>query len=69
MRNKLMKATKWIDREFSKGSEPSLVTVRKWIQTGVISGRMINGGTYVFDDQSAGLDGHVDKIVQDLMRV
>ncbi len=69
MKQKLMKATKWISREFAKGSQPSLVTVRKWIQTGAIAGRMINGGAYVFDDQSAGLDSQVNKIVKDLLRL
>ncbi|MBM7074493.1 hypothetical protein JQC92_21150 [Shewanella sp. 202IG2-18] len=69
MKQKLMKATKWVNREFAKDSQPSLVTVRKWIQNGVIAGRMINGGAYVFDDQSAGLDSHVNKIVKDLMRL
>ncbi|MCL1078715.1 hypothetical protein D5R81_12560 [Parashewanella spongiae] len=69
MKQKLMKVNQWIKREFAKGSEPSLVTVRKWIKTGVIAGRFINGGAYVFDDQSAGLDDNVKQIVQDLMRL
>ncbi|RLV58615.1 hypothetical protein D5018_16475 [Parashewanella curva] len=69
MQPKLMRASLWVQREFSKGSAPSHVTIRKWIQNGVIAGRMINGCAYVFDDQCAGIDSQVTKIVDDLMRL
>ncbi len=66
---KLMKASQWAKREFVKGSEPSTQTIKKWIETGTISGRIINGISYVFNSEQVGVDDRITHIVKDLMRL
>ncbi len=66
---KLMKASQWAKREFVQGSEPSTQTIKKWIETGTISGRIINGISYVFNNEQVGVDDRITHIVKDLMRL
>ncbi|MBM7073256.1 hypothetical protein JQC92_14675 [Shewanella sp. 202IG2-18] len=65
---KLMKATYWARREFSAGSVPCHNTIKKWINDGVISGRVIGNKAYVFASEKAGLDNNVSRVVNELLR-
>ncbi|RBP73448.1 hypothetical protein V8687_09650 [Shewanella baltica] len=65
---KLMKAMAWAKREFADGSVPDNKTVRRWVERNVIAGRVIDGNTYVFETEKAGVDSHVSQAVQALLR-
>ncbi|MCT8866957.1 hypothetical protein K5M78_06025 [Shewanella xiamenensis] len=65
---KLMKAMAWAKREFAEGSIPDNKTIRRWVERNVIAGRVIDGNTYVFDTERAGVDSNVSKTVQELLR-
>ena len=65
---KLMKAKAWAQREFEAESLPCSITLKKWVESGYISGRVIGGTTYVFADQKAGLDTEVSHAVSELLR-
>lgn len=65
---KLMKSKVWAAREFVTGSEPSPGTIKKWVEEGVIAGRIIGRTTYVFDTEKAGVESHIAAAVSQLLR-
>ncbi|WP_133406871.1 hypothetical protein [Parashewanella tropica] len=65
--NKLMRASNWAKREFCKDSIPDGMTLKRWVERGVIKGRIVDGKTYVFDSEHAGLDTDVSKVVKNLL--
>ncbi len=65
---KLMKGAQWAKREFIPGSVPCPQTIQKWVERGVVNGRIIDGTAYVFVDQKAGLDSGIQHAVNDLLR-
>jgi hypothetical protein len=65
---RLMKASAWANREFCDGSRPDRKTIRRWVERQVIAGRIIDGNTYVFDTERAGVESHVSQTVQQLLR-
>ncbi len=68
MSGKLMRAMQWAKREFSSDSVPNRATVKKWVERGVIQGRIIDGAVYVFDTERAGLKSEVSAAVKELLR-
>lgn len=44
---KLQKASIWVQEHFAEDSRPCLRTIRKWIETGVLVGRIIDNRIYV----------------------
>ncbi|MFA9209430.1 MAG: hypothetical protein ACEQSN_14730 [Yersinia sp. (in: enterobacteria)] len=64
---KLMKARRWAEREFAEGSEPDIKTIRKWVESGEIAGRIIGGNVYVYEYQFAGLSVSTTKTVHQLL--
>ena len=66
--SKLMRAMQWAKREFSNGSVPDRTTLKRWVERGVIEGRVIDNKVYVFDTERAGLIPDVSKFVDELLR-
>ena len=64
---KLMKARRWAEREFAEGSEPDIKTIRKWVESGEIAGKIIGGNVYVYEYQLAGLSVSITKTVHQLL--
>ncbi|WP_320152139.1 hypothetical protein [uncultured Tolumonas sp.] len=64
---KLMKAKRWADREFASGSQPDLKTMKKWVESGEIAGKIIGGTVYVYEYQLAGLSISTTKTVHQLL--
>lgn len=47
---KLQKASIWVNEHFAEDSRPCLRTIRKWIETGVLAGHVIDNRVYVDTD-------------------
>lgn len=47
---KLQKASIWVLEHFTDDSRPCLRTIRKWIETGVLEGQIIDNRVYVDTD-------------------
>lgn len=65
---KLMKASLWASREFEVNSQPDNRTIKRWIETGKIQGRIIDERAYVFSTEKFGVDhrvsAHVNKLIK-----
>ena len=61
---KLMKASAWGKREFEPGSIPQNRTIRRWIENGLLMGRIVDGSILVYSSEKWG----VDSIVSDKVR-
>lgn len=48
---KLVKASKWVNENFERGSRPSLIRVGQWIRDGQVPGRIIGGIIYIDADE------------------
>lgn len=46
---KLMKASMWGKREFVSGSVPDNRTIKRWIEDGLLRGRIVDGMIWVCD--------------------
>ncbi|WP_026971628.1 hypothetical protein [Aliagarivorans marinus] len=66
---KLMRATKWAQREFSEGSVPTSRTLRRWIETGVVRGTVIEDISYIEEDQSFVLSVKTAQVVDELVKL
>lgn len=64
---KLMKASAWSAREFTPDSAPDTRTVRRWIERGVIRGRVVASVVYVFDTERFGVASEVSSVVDSLI--
>ncbi len=64
---KLMKASQWARREFEKGSIPTPKTIKKWVQNGVISGKIIDQSVWVFSNEKMGVSSSVSAHVRALI--
>lgn len=64
---KLMRASQWAKREFAPGSVPTARTLRGWITSGHVQGRIIDGAAFIFDTEKAGLDSEVSFAVRNLL--
>lgn len=47
-----MKASLWASREFEVNSQPDNRTIKRWIETGKIQGRIIDERAYVFQQKN-----------------
>ena len=66
---KLMKSSQWASREFEKGSIPTSNTIKRWVQDGVINGRIIDQSVWVFSSERMGVasavTSHVNALIED----
>lgn len=69
MNPKLMKAKDWIAREFVQGSGPTMQAIKRLIEKGELSGRIVGGKAYIFEDQRFGVTQNVSNAVDKLIRM
>lgn len=49
---KLMKASQWGRREFSDGSIPDNRTIKRWVENGLLMGRIVDGSVFVCETEN-----------------
>ncbi|WGL96510.1 hypothetical protein [Arsenophonus nasoniae] len=64
---KLMRASKWAEREFEKDSIPTPKTLKRWVQNGVINGKIIDQSVWIFSNEKMGVASSVAKHVNALI--
>ena len=57
---KLLKANCWVEKYFDRASQPSEITVLRWLRDGKLPGRKVGGKWYV--DEHAWLAGDDDLV-------
>lgn len=65
---KLMKASAWGKREFEPGSIPQNRTIRRWIENGLLMGRIVDGSILVYSSEKWGVDSIVSAKVRQLIQ-
>lgn len=65
---KLMKASMWGKREFVSGSVPDNRTIKRWIEDGLLRGRIVDGMIWVCDSERWGVDSMVSEKVRQLIQ-
>ncbi|MBI6162443.1 hypothetical protein JEQ05_12480 [Serratia liquefaciens] len=68
MADKLMRASKWLAREFEEGSIPDKRTVKRWIENGKVKGKVVDGMSYVYSSEHWGVQSEVSLAVNQLIR-
>ena len=67
--SKMMKASLWVRREFTEGSYPDMRSVKKWIQDGVIAGRVVGKHAWVEECQRFGTSHRVSSVADCLVKM
>ncbi|KNC10022.1 hypothetical protein AC791_15565 [Klebsiella sp. RIT-PI-d] len=65
--SKLMKASLWGKREFEAGSVPDNRTIKRWVENGVLLGRVVDGGVWVSSSEKWGVDSFINQEVRRLI--
>lgn len=62
---KLMKASQWGKREFTKDSIPDNRTIKRWVENGLLTGKIVDGTVFVYESEMWGVDSMVNhKVLQ-----
>lgn len=64
---KLMKASQRGRREFSDGSIPDNRTIKRWVENGLLMGRIVDGSVFVCETEKWGVDSMVSQAVRKLI--
>lgn len=64
---KLMKASQWGKREFAKDSIPDNRTIKRWVENGLLTGKIVDGSVFVFESEKWGVDSIVNHTVRQLI--
>jgi|GEM_PF-562703 len=64
---KLMKASQWGKREFTKDSIPDNRTIKRWVENGLLTGKIVDGAIFVFESEKWGVDSMVNHAVRQLI--
>lgn len=64
---KLMKASQWGKREFTKDSIPDNRTIKRWVENGLLTGKIVDGSVFVFESEKWGVDSMVNHAVRQLI--
>lgn len=64
---KLMKASQWGKREFAKDSIPDNRTIKRWVENGLLTGKIVDGSVFVFESEKWGVDSMVNHTVRQLI--
>ena len=65
--SKLMKASTWARREFTADSIPDNRTIKRWIENGVLMGRIVDGSAWVCESERWGVGSVVNQVVSQLI--
>lgn len=64
---KLMKASQWGKREFTNDSIPDNRTIKRWVENGLLTGKIVDGTVFVFESEKWGVDSMVNHTVRQLI--
>lgn len=64
---KLMKARLWGEREFEENSIPDNRTIKRWIDNGLLMGKVVDGSVFVCESETWGVDSVVSLAVRQLI--
>ncbi|ELE6493420.1 DUF4817 domain-containing protein [Enterobacter kobei] len=64
---KLMKASQWGRREFTDDSVPDNRTIKRWVENGLLMGRIVDGSVFVCETEKWGVDSIVSQAVRQLI--
>ena len=64
---KLMKASQWGQREFTKDSIPDNRTIKRCVANGLLTGKIVDGSVFVFESEKWGVDSMVNQTVRQLI--
>lgn len=64
---KLMKASQWGKREFTKDSIPDNRTIKRWVENGLLTGKIVDGSVWVCESEKWGVDSKVNHTVRQLI--
>ncbi|EGT5208666.1 hypothetical protein ACM912_000504 [Cronobacter sakazakii] len=65
---KLMKASAWGKREFVPGSVPDNRTIKRWVENGLLRGRIVDGMVWVCASEHWGVDSMISENVRRLIQ-
>ncbi|WP_272681843.1 hypothetical protein [Providencia sp. PROV129] len=65
---KLMKASAWAKREFEDGSIPDNRTIKRWVETGMLKGKIVDCSVWVNSQERWGVESIISSCVSDLIR-
>ncbi|WHP32806.1 hypothetical protein QMG90_07860 [Trabulsiella odontotermitis] len=65
---KLMKASQWGKREFESGSIPDNRTIKRWVENGLLRGRVVDGAVWVCASEQWGVDSMISETVRRLIQ-
>ncbi|MDU7129383.1 MAG: hypothetical protein E6308_22505 [Escherichia coli] len=63
----LMKASLWSKREFTKDSIPDNRTIKRWVENGLLMGRIVDGSVFVYETEKWGVDSIINQAVRQLI--
>ncbi|WP_058912827.1 hypothetical protein [Entomohabitans teleogrylli] len=66
--SKLMKASLWGRREFEAGSVPDNRTIKRWVENGILRGKVVDGMAWVCSTESWGVESVVSSTVHRLIK-
>lgn len=64
---KLMKASQWGKREFTQDSIPDNRTIKRWVENGLLTGKIVDGTVFVYESEKWGVDSMVNHTVLQLI--
>ncbi|MCG9698366.1 hypothetical protein [Shewanella sp. Isolate11] len=64
---RLMKASKWAEREFTKCSAPQNRTIKNWVLKGKVRGKVVDENVFVFENERFGIPKHISDTVSALI--
>jgi len=63
-----MKASAWGKREFVTGSVPDNRTIKRWVENGLLRGRIVDGMVWVCSGEQWGVDSMISENVRRLIQ-
>lgn len=68
MSGKLMKASAWAKREFEIGSIPDNRTIKKWVEAGLLKGKVVDCSVWIYSSERWGIESVISSCVDELIR-
>lgn len=63
-----MKASAWAKREFESGSIPDNRTIKKWVESGILRGRVVDSSVWVYSSERWGIESIISSCVDELIK-
>lgn len=63
-----MKASAWAKREFENGSIPDNRTIKKWVESGILKGRVVDSSVWIISTERWGIESVISSCVDELIK-